>query len=30
MVKRFSDEGWIEQKRGAIILLDIEALRELS
>jgi CRP/FNR family transcriptional regulator len=30
MVKRFSDEGWIEQKRGAIKLLDIDTLRELS
>ena len=30
MVKRFSDEGWIEQKRGSIKLLDIDALRELS
>ncbi len=30
MVKRFSDEGWIEQKRGSIKLLDIDALRDLS
>ncbi len=30
MVKRFSDEGLIEQKRGAIKLLDIDTLRELS
>lgn len=27
MVKRFSEEGFIEQKRGSIKLLDIEALR---
>ncbi len=30
MVKRFSDEGWIEQKRGSIKLTDIDTLRELS
>jgi len=30
MVKRFSDEGWIEQKRGSIKITDIDALRDLA
>ncbi len=29
MVKRFSDDGLLEQKRGAIKLLDIDALRDI-
>lgn len=29
MVKRFSDEGLLEQKRGAIKLLDVDALRDI-
>ena len=30
MVKRFSDEGWIEQKRGSIKLIDIDVLKDLA
>lgn len=30
MVKRFADEGWLEQSRGSIKLIDIDALRSFS